>query len=198
MKKLLCGFICFFFGLVLWEHYERTVKIDNEYDIDYKKEYSEELSLFFKDHYSLSKEYHYEYPGEPCWEYTLYYDDSYYTMYSDISFSSQLLNIYQSYFLDCLNIDLGDILQCYLEKSRHPVDYHYINLYTKPTDQIFLKKMMIVKIEVKSLESRQFILQQFTHFTGSIRVDDKDYYYVQGQRCTKSFFSKYTDYNEKP
>lgn len=48
MKKLLCGFICFFFGLVLWEHYERTVKIDNEYDIDYKKEYSEELSLFSK------------------------------------------------------------------------------------------------------------------------------------------------------
>lgn len=119
-------------------------------------------------------------------------------MYSDISFSSQLLNIYQSYFLDCLNIDSSDILQCYLEGSRYPVDYHYINLYTKPTDQIFLKKMMIVKIGVKSLESRQLILQQFTHFTGSIRVDDKDYYYVQGQRCTKSFFSKYTDYNEKP
>ena len=200
MKKILLGFICFFLSIVLWEHYERAVKIDKEYDVDYQIEYSDELKLFFKEDYSLNKEHYYEYPGDPCWKYTLWYNHhkDYTEMYSDCSFDENMLEIYNYYFCHDLNIESDEILRCHICPAIHHIDYHLVNIYTKPTDQIFLREMIVVDIQVNSLESMQNILQQFPHFIGTIESDDKEYYFIQGQRCPKNFFNNYVYKNKKP
>lgn len=199
MKKIIVIFVCFLVLTFLWEHYERAVKIKPEYDVDYLTEYDDELQLFFNGDYQLSKERYYEYSSEPCWKYTIVYqqETEYKEFYSYIPFDENMLSIYDDYFMSWFLTKYDEDILCQVETSLQPVDYQLVNLYTEPVDQIFLEKQVIFKINTQSKETIETILEAFPHFSGSITYDDKTYYYIKGRRYEKNAYNHYL-YDEKP